>query len=255
MGLIDGEDVLIADDPNAFADAVYRLYSDPNLWLRLQSAGLDYIKKNTSREVGLQIVSDALHQLDIPFVRRRTSLGSGEIGGSSPYGTRLEVTDIGSLVEAGKRVGPRAGAIDLVIVPEDAKEPGAGAPPSGVGTVSTWSAAGQLAEVKRLLVIADPTDLTAIGQLGHRLRADLPAGASCSIVFAPPRVVTGAGGYMLKAPFSDREVNEVRLPFHETLAEHFYFEGRETEWLIDATLTGFPSVTMLYISKRTTGRD
>lgn len=41
MHLSDGEDVLVADDPAAFADAVARLYSDEMLWQRLSRGGLE----------------------------------------------------------------------------------------------------------------------------------------------------------------------------------------------------------------------
>jgi glycosyltransferase involved in cell wall biosynthesis len=40
MHLRDGEDVLVADDADAFADAVVRLYRDEALWQRLSAAGL-----------------------------------------------------------------------------------------------------------------------------------------------------------------------------------------------------------------------
>lgn len=41
MGLIDGEHVLVADTPLAFADAVVRLHEDKALWERLSAAGYD----------------------------------------------------------------------------------------------------------------------------------------------------------------------------------------------------------------------
>jgi glycosyltransferase involved in cell wall biosynthesis/GT2 family glycosyltransferase/tetratricopeptide (TPR) repeat protein len=39
MSLTDGEHLLVRDDPQAFADAVVRLYTDPELWKRLAAAG------------------------------------------------------------------------------------------------------------------------------------------------------------------------------------------------------------------------
>ena len=39
MHLTDGDDVLVADDPRAFADAVRRAYDDEALWQRLSDGG------------------------------------------------------------------------------------------------------------------------------------------------------------------------------------------------------------------------
>ena len=44
MHLTEGEDVLIADDPAAFADAIVRLYRDEALWTRLAAGGLANIR-------------------------------------------------------------------------------------------------------------------------------------------------------------------------------------------------------------------
>ncbi len=49
MDLKDGEDLLIADSPQAFADAVVRLYNDENLWNRLALGGRSNVEKNFSR--------------------------------------------------------------------------------------------------------------------------------------------------------------------------------------------------------------
>ncbi len=49
----DGEDVLVASEPQAFADAVVRLYNDPELWTRLSANGLrnveEYFSLDTAR--------------------------------------------------------------------------------------------------------------------------------------------------------------------------------------------------------------
>ena len=50
MGLRDGEEVLIAEDAPAFADAVWRLHTDDALWDRLSRAGLLYIRQRVSPE-------------------------------------------------------------------------------------------------------------------------------------------------------------------------------------------------------------
>jgi O-antigen biosynthesis protein len=49
MYLQDKRDVLVADDPEAFADAVIRLHNDPLLWQRLRQGGLENIEEWFSR--------------------------------------------------------------------------------------------------------------------------------------------------------------------------------------------------------------
>ena len=51
MGLIDGEHILIADSPAAFARAVVRLYTDDLLWERTSLNALLHIKSNFSKAV------------------------------------------------------------------------------------------------------------------------------------------------------------------------------------------------------------
>ena len=57
MHLTDGEDVLIADDPAAFADAICRLYRDEVLWTRLAAGGLVNIRAHFSREVARSAIT------------------------------------------------------------------------------------------------------------------------------------------------------------------------------------------------------
>src|SRR5690606_23116533 len=44
----DGHDVLVADDADAFADAVVRLYGDQVLWTRLAAGGLENVARHFS---------------------------------------------------------------------------------------------------------------------------------------------------------------------------------------------------------------
>jgi glycosyltransferase involved in cell wall biosynthesis len=48
MHLTHGEDVLVADDPADFADAMVRLYSDEALWSALATRGLDNVARHFS---------------------------------------------------------------------------------------------------------------------------------------------------------------------------------------------------------------
>jgi GT2 family glycosyltransferase/glycosyltransferase involved in cell wall biosynthesis len=62
MHLRDGEDVLVADDADAFADAVVRLYRDEALWQRLSAAGLrnvaDHFSLDAARETVRRVFLD-----------------------------------------------------------------------------------------------------------------------------------------------------------------------------------------------------
>ncbi|HEX4859236.1 MAG TPA: glycosyltransferase family 4 protein, partial [Usitatibacteraceae bacterium] len=49
MNLADGRDVLKADSPREFADAVLRLYGDEALWMKLRQGGIDNIAQWFSR--------------------------------------------------------------------------------------------------------------------------------------------------------------------------------------------------------------
>jgi len=57
MHLADGEDVLIADDPEAFANAIARLYRDEVLWARLAAGGLANIRTHFSRDVARSAIT------------------------------------------------------------------------------------------------------------------------------------------------------------------------------------------------------
>lgn len=48
MGLVDGQHMLLADTPRAFADAVIRLYFDSDLWRRLSAGALDHLQEHYS---------------------------------------------------------------------------------------------------------------------------------------------------------------------------------------------------------------
>jgi glycosyltransferase involved in cell wall biosynthesis len=54
MHLVEGEEVLVADDPDAFADAIARLYRDEALWNRLSAAGLANVRRHFSPEAAAE---------------------------------------------------------------------------------------------------------------------------------------------------------------------------------------------------------
>ncbi len=59
MHLVEGEEVLVADDPQAFAEAVARLYRDEALWERLSRAG----RENVERHFSPRVAALALREL------------------------------------------------------------------------------------------------------------------------------------------------------------------------------------------------
>ena len=60
MHLRDGEDVLVAGDAAAFADAVVRLYTDQALWERLSRGGIDNVARHFSLDAARETVRRVL---------------------------------------------------------------------------------------------------------------------------------------------------------------------------------------------------
>ena len=60
MNLVDGEDVLVADGAERFAEAVLRLHDDEALWMRLSEAGLDNVRRHFSFDAARQALDRAL---------------------------------------------------------------------------------------------------------------------------------------------------------------------------------------------------
>ena len=60
MYLTPGIDVLVGDDPEAFVDAVARVYNDAQLWESLVEGGRENIRSHFSHEVGLSAITRLL---------------------------------------------------------------------------------------------------------------------------------------------------------------------------------------------------
>ncbi len=60
MHLADGYDVLVADHPQAFADAIVRAYTDEATWKRLSEGGVDNIRRHFSRDAAKRALAGAL---------------------------------------------------------------------------------------------------------------------------------------------------------------------------------------------------
>lgn len=70
MHLEHGVDVLVADTPAAFADAVVAAYSDPVLWARLSSGGIDNVSRHFSFDAARRTLGALLDEL-VPAAARR----------------------------------------------------------------------------------------------------------------------------------------------------------------------------------------
>jgi glycosyltransferase involved in cell wall biosynthesis len=66
MGLEDGVNVVIADGPQAFADAVVRLYQDEARWQSLAEQGLAFVNREYSLERGLDVLAQIFRGLGLP---------------------------------------------------------------------------------------------------------------------------------------------------------------------------------------------
>ena len=60
MHLVDGNDALIAATAADFAEAVWRVYRDEGLWMRLSDEGIANVQRHFSPEVALQVLRNAL---------------------------------------------------------------------------------------------------------------------------------------------------------------------------------------------------
>jgi len=60
MHLRDGEDVLVADAPRAFADALVRLHEDAALWRRLAEGGRANVRRHFSADAARDVVRQAI---------------------------------------------------------------------------------------------------------------------------------------------------------------------------------------------------
>jgi len=71
MHLVEGEEVLVADDARAFAEAVARAYRDEATWNRLSQAGLANVERHFSPRVARQALEELLEG-----VERRAARGT-----------------------------------------------------------------------------------------------------------------------------------------------------------------------------------
>jgi GT2 family glycosyltransferase/glycosyltransferase involved in cell wall biosynthesis len=70
MHLDAGNDVLVADDANAFAQSVARVYNDEALWQRLAAGGRENVRTHFSRDVARSALTRLIARLRARGVRR-----------------------------------------------------------------------------------------------------------------------------------------------------------------------------------------
>ncbi len=63
MGIVNGENALVADTPDEFAEQVYQLYTDDNKWIKISESGKNLIKDNYSKEKVGEIITRILDEL------------------------------------------------------------------------------------------------------------------------------------------------------------------------------------------------
>ncbi len=70
IGLTDGENCFVADTPEAMAEAVLRLYADPEAWTRMREAGFRFVDENYSWRRAMELCQHALDVADETWIER-----------------------------------------------------------------------------------------------------------------------------------------------------------------------------------------
>jgi FkbM family methyltransferase len=75
MNLIDGENVLIADTPEAFADKIIALVTDEALWRKLSAGALELARQHFSHQANLRDLHEALVRMGVQVARESPTAG------------------------------------------------------------------------------------------------------------------------------------------------------------------------------------
>ena len=101
MNLESGRNVLIADDPQAFADAVASVYGDAELWRRISLAGLELVDSRYGHRTIYPLLARALEIGE--FARAEASPGAGPLALAESMSTAFDCLRAGALAEAERR--------------------------------------------------------------------------------------------------------------------------------------------------------
>jgi hypothetical protein len=234
MGLTDGVDVLIADEPETMAAAIETLNSDDMLWNSLSKAGLDYVSRTTSRQAGYAIVADILDKLGLARLDR-DSRPSAEHQHSAAFGSPGVLFDVKSLLAAATTKEPAGGVLFVPRTLQDAR-------------VEGWRVElpGELrAPADRVVAIVDMTNDAEIVEVARILPKAVAAEGKATIVFVPPRLVAAADGYSVSRPFENKDVTAPIQPPQERHQALLSALGGTLCWRVDTTLLGFPAIMMV----------
>jgi glycosyltransferase involved in cell wall biosynthesis len=70
LGVQDGNEVLVAENSEDFAEAICKIYHDETLWNRVQSNAIRYIQENCDPAVMKDVLSEIMEKNDIQFQKK-----------------------------------------------------------------------------------------------------------------------------------------------------------------------------------------
>ncbi len=79
IGLVNGENALITDKPEAFADAVIKLYEDEPLWNKISKQSIEHIEKNYSKELTRKKLAEIFHPVKQKKLQDETTFSIDEM--------------------------------------------------------------------------------------------------------------------------------------------------------------------------------
>ena len=79
MALTDNREILIADTPEALADAVVQLYTDETLWRRLAQQGFEFVRREFSLETNILRVASLLEDIGVSTMSTQSALLNADI--------------------------------------------------------------------------------------------------------------------------------------------------------------------------------
>lgn len=230
MGLTNGVDVLIADEPADIAAAIERLTGDDELWKSLSRAGLDYVARTTSRQAGYKIVRNILETASLPTIPHLVK-DDMKHEFDAAFGSPETLVDVRTLLAA-TCLEAEGG---VLIVPQAFKDM----------EIEGWDVRTTddvHSQAKRMVAIVDATSDAEVSGIAECLRRIAAKGGRASIVFVPPRMVASGTEYSLKHPFVDAKVSGIVRPPHIQHSARLAAIGGKLTWRADATILGFPSI-------------
>ncbi|MDM0028701.1 glycosyltransferase [Variovorax saccharolyticus] len=75
IGSHDCRHLVVADEPERFAESVLRVYQDEQKWIELREAGLAFVRDNYSRDTASKLCAEALKVADETWSRRQEFIG------------------------------------------------------------------------------------------------------------------------------------------------------------------------------------